>query len=109
MPPAATANAGRRRPADGGSPGSAGSTEAALVRSRPFPGAPQRAHSCRAGAYPATASERSKKASSTSPGACCPSPRVRSPPMRSSNWRSAGSFSTGVNRSAVSSIATPAV
>ena len=68
MPPAATANAGRP-PA-----GVAGSAGAAPVRSRPFPRAPQRAHSCRAGAYPATASERSRKASSTSRGSCSPSP-----------------------------------
>ena len=85
MPPAATAKAGSRRP-----------------------GTPQRAHSPKAGAYPATASERSRKASRTSRDSCCPSPSARSPPISSSSWRRAGSFSTGVNRSAVSSIAVPA-
>jgi hypothetical protein len=86
VPPAAMAKAGSSRPA-----------------------VPQRAHSSRVGAYPATASERSRKASSTSRGSCSFWPRVRSPPISSSSWRSAGSFSTGVNRSAVSSMATPAV
>ena len=98
MPPAGMANAGSRRPL-------AAWESPAL----PLPDAPQRAHSCRAGAYPATASERSKKASRTSRGSCSASPRARNPPIRSSSWRSAGSFSTAVNRSAVSSIATPAV
>ncbi len=89
MPPAGTAKAGSR-----------------VV---PFPCAPQRAHSCRTGAYPATARERSRKASRIRRGSCSCSTSARSPPMSSSNCRSAGSFSTGVNRSAVSSMATPAV
>jgi len=40
---------------------------------------------------------------------CSASPRARSPPMSSSSWRRAGSFSIGVKRSAVSSMATPTV
>jgi hypothetical protein len=99
MPPAGIAKAGNLKPCGDCGLGAAGR----------LADAPQRAHSCRAGAYPATASERNMKASSTSLGSCSPSLRDRSPPMSRSNCRSAGSFSSGVKRSAVSSIATPTV
>jgi hypothetical protein len=127
MPPAGIAKAGNLKPGgdggfgaagrladgDGCGSGAAGRLADGDGCGSGAPGrladAPQRAHSCRAGAYPATASERNMKASSTSLGSCSSSPRDRSPPMSRSNCRSAGSFSTGVKRSAVSSIATPTV
>ena len=70
MPPAAMANADNRRPRGRRVARICRVHRATLVLSWPFPDAPQRAHSCRAGAYPATASERSRKASSTSRGSC---------------------------------------
>ncbi len=82
---------------------------AAMASARCGPGSPQRAQSVKLGAQPATASERSRNASSTSPGSRLPSARVRSPPASSRNSCSAGSRSVSVSRSAVSSIAVPAV
>ena len=69
----------------------------------------QRTHASNDGAYPATASERSRNASSTSVGSCALVASARRPPT--SRWYcwTAGSRSSAANRSAVSSIAVPAV
>ena len=93
---------------------------AAIAKARDPPPAPPRRR--RPGRPPRTRRTRPGRARSRPPpatgagrrrapaaGRVPRSPSARSPPTSSRNWRSAGSFSTGVNRSAVSSIAVPLV
>ena len=73
------------------------------------PGVPQTAQSVRAGAHPAVAIARSRKASSTNVLAWSAAESARSAPSVSWNRRSDGSCSIGVSRSAVSAMALAAV
>ncbi|CAM5646792.1 hypothetical protein SAURM35S_01896 [Streptomyces aurantiogriseus] len=81
----------------------------ATEKNRFGPGMPHFAQSLKLGAYPLTARERSRKASRTRWGACSPRARVLSAPTSSRYCCTAGSPSWSVNRSAVSSMAVPAV
>ena len=69
------------------------------------PGVPHRAHSVSAGAQPARAMARNRKASSTSEGSLAVSDSARSADTTSRYSRSEGSRSSDVSRSAVSTIA----
>ena len=109
---ASAAGAGEAAP--GGAAGRADRAAGGTENARCGPGAPQRAQSSSAGAYPATVMARSRKASRTRPGSragtsCPPPTSARSAPTTSRNSRSDGSRSSAVSRSAVSSTAVPAV